>query len=65
MPGIPKHSASENDRTLPDPTTIFIRILDQLDNTPIEFANDEKHHVNLRANPYITDHVDPNSIGAF
>ena len=41
MPGIPKHSASENDRTLPDPTTILFRILDQLDNTPFEFANYE------------------------
>ena len=43
MPGILKHSASENDRTLPDPTTILFRILDQLDNTPFEFANYEIH----------------------
>ena len=47
-PVIPrKQSTSNDDQTItpPDPTAILIRILDKLDNTPIEHSDDEKPHV--------------------
>ena len=45
MPAIPKHSSSITDQTPPDPTAILIQVLNKLDKTPMEHADDEKPHV--------------------